>query len=215
MEDTTAFKYSTEDFKPNSHKYKEEQKQKEAEKEAKKVVTGEVVVKKKSAIGKIKDALFSGNAAEVVPNLFNDVLIPAVKKTIYDVVTNGADMLLNGGTGSGKKKSGVINVSYGDYYGDRFRKSSEDRSSIVTKSYNFENLEFSSRGDAELVISELEDALQQYGYFTVGDVYDHAGLTAPYTAEKYGWKSMRNIGITRTLKGYVINFPSPRLLDEL
>ena len=84
-----------EDYKPNSHRYKEAQKRAAAEdKKVEKVVTGTVKVKKKNEIGRLKDVFISEDVNNVKNYVLMDVLIPAVKKAISDIVTNGIDMIL-------------------------------------------------------------------------------------------------------------------------
>ena len=54
------------DYKPNSHKYKEEQKNLPAErKKVEKVVTGKVKTKKKSEASKLKDVFISEDVSNV------------------------------------------------------------------------------------------------------------------------------------------------------
>ena len=45
-----------------------------------------------------------------------DVLVPAIKKAISDIVTNGIDMILYGEAGKSKKNSTASKVSYQKFY---------------------------------------------------------------------------------------------------
>ena len=104
-------------YTPNSHKYKEEQKNvASAEKRVQKVVKDPAKTKK-NEVRKIADIFISEDVANVKNYIFMDVLVPAVKKAIYDIVTNGIDMFLYGGTGRGKSSSSPgTKVSYRSYY---------------------------------------------------------------------------------------------------
>ena len=97
-----------EDYKPNSHKYKAEQaaKQKEQpEKKIEKIIAGTAKTKKKTEMSKFKDIFISEDASNVKSYVLMDVLIPAIKKAVSDIVTNGIDMILYGSTGGGRKRS--------------------------------------------------------------------------------------------------------------
>lgn len=60
-----------EEYKPNSNRYKEEQKQKEAERKTlEKVVTGKVITKKKSKFSRFLDEFISEDARSVKSYVF-------------------------------------------------------------------------------------------------------------------------------------------------
>ena len=91
-----------ENYKPNSHKYKAEQKEKAATEERKKVekvTNGVVRVKKKSETRKFLDNLMGDQVQDIKSSIKNDYIIPAIRNTIWDVFTNTLDMILFGGTG--------------------------------------------------------------------------------------------------------------------
>ena len=70
------------DYKPNSNRFKEEQKNKD--KKIEKVVTGNVITKKKSKARKFTEELVSEDAKNVKSYVLGEVLIPAIKKLISD-----------------------------------------------------------------------------------------------------------------------------------
>ena len=81
-----------EDYKSNSHKAKAEAKE-AAEKKVNKVVTGNVKRKKKSEVSKFKDVFISEDVSNVKTYIFLDVLVPAIKKAVSDIVKDGIDMM--------------------------------------------------------------------------------------------------------------------------
>ena len=190
------------DYKPNSHKYKAEQKEKEREKRAEKVVTGNVKTKKKSGGRKIADSFISDDAGNIGNYILNDVLIPSVKKAVVDIVTDGIAMLL--GTDKKKGRSGSSTyVSYRSYSDDR-----DDRyRSSRTRSYSFDDIIFESRGEAEEVLDRMDELIDTYHAVSVADMYDLAGLSCDYTDNKYGWTSLRSADIVRVSGGYMIKLP--------
>jgi hypothetical protein len=137
----------------------------------------------------------------------SDVLIPSFKKAIQDIVTNGIDMLLYGKVSGNRSGSNVSRISYGSYYsGSRLSEPSNkpERSSV----FDYDNIVFGNRGDAEAVLSAMDDIMDRYGFVSVGDFYDLADVpNNNYTVEKYGWKDIRSAQVIRARDGYVIKLP--------
>ena len=84
--------------KPNSNKYKQEQLKKEERPKINKVVSG-TVKRSKNSGSKLADVFISEDVSNVKNYILMDVIVPAVKKAISDVITNGIDMLLYGSNG--------------------------------------------------------------------------------------------------------------------
>lgn len=196
-----------EDYKPNSHKYKAEQKAAEtAEKKVEKVVTGKVKTKKKSEGSKIRDVFISEDAANVKSYVLMDVLVPAIKKAVADIVTDGISMLLYGDTSHGSKRSTASTVSYRNYYDKR----DDDRrygSRTRTVGYSYDDIILESRGEAEEVLTRLCEAIDTYTVVSVADLYDLVGVSGNYTDNKYGWTNLRNADIIRVKDGYLLKLP--------
>ena len=58
------------------------------------------------------------------------------------------------------------------------------------------------------------DVIDRYGFVTVGDMYDLSGLTPPYTANSYGWTSIRTAEPVRVRDGgYVLKLPKASPID--
>lgn len=196
------------DYKPNSYKFKEKQKALDSseDKKIEKVVKGTVRTKKRSGLTKITDQLVSEDVNNVKSYILTDVFIPAVKKLVYDIITDGFSMILYGSTGAGKKKTIGSNVSYRQFYDRR----DDDRRTLSTSSSRFEydDLIFDSRGEAEAVLNQMDVIIDTYGFVSVADLYDLADLSAPYTSNKYGWTNVSTADVARLRDGgYVIKLP--------
>lgn len=194
------------EYKPNSHKVKSEKAvEKQAEKKIEKVATGKVKTKKKSGATKFADVFITEDISNVRDYILYDVLLPAAKKTISEIVSNGIDMILYGETKSRKSKGSK--VSYSKYYDDRdedYRRSSR-RSRVL--GYDYEDVILESRREAEEVLNRMEDLIDTYGVVSVADLYDLVGISGNYTDNKYGWTNLRMSGIERTRDGYLIVLP--------
>lgn len=193
-----------EDYKPNSHKAKAETAV--TEKKVEKAVAGPVKVKKKSEMSKLKDIFISEDAGNVKSYVIMDVLIPALKKAVSDIVTNGIDMILYGETGCNKRNSTASNVSYRSYY-DRRDDDRRYSSNRTVSGYSYNDIILETRGEAEEVLSRLDELIETYKVATVADLYDLVGITGNYTDNKYGWTNIRNAEAVRVRDGYVLKLP--------
>lgn len=201
------------DYKPNSNRFKEEQKHASAdEKRVSKVVKGNVKTKKKSEISKFADIFIVEDFHTVVTYAFTDVLIPGAKKIIRDVLFESIDMLF-GTTGSRNKKDNGPHVSYAKFYEkDRDRRPSE--APRATSRFDFDNLVFESRGEAEAVLDEMNNVIGTYGFVSVADLYDMAGLSnPPYTSNKFGWTNISSAEAVRVSDGYILKLSKALPID--
>ena len=192
------------DYKPNSYKYKEQQKALTPDKKIEKVVKGAVKTRKRNGVTKLKDVFVNEDAKNVKSYIFSDVLVPAIKKLLYDIVNDGASMLLFGNTSSGRKKTIGSNVSYRQFYDSKV----EDRRPVSSSRFDYEDLIFESRGEAEAALSKMDEVIDVYGTVSVADLYDMCDLTAPYTSNRYGWSNIQTAEVARLRDGgYVLKLP--------
>ena len=196
-----------EEYKPNSHKFREGEMATADDKKIEKVVKGKVRTKPKSGISKISEVFIAEDAENVKSYILMDVLVPAVKKAISDIVRDGIDMLLYGESPRKKIGSASQYVSYRDYSrrdDDRFR---DPRDSRVRSGYNHDDIILETRGEAEEVLTRMDELIDTYGVVSVADLYDLIGKTCEYTDNKYGWTNIRNAEPIRVRDGYMLKLP--------
>ena len=195
-----------EEYKSNSHKSKENQKGSIPEKKVEKVIAGTAKSKKKSEIRKFTDVFISEDVNNVKSYILLEVLVPAIKKAISDIVTNGIDMILYGETGKTKSNSTASKISYRSYYdGGNGRR---DYSTVRTKTgYNYDDIILDNRGEAEDVLLRMDELISTYGLVSVADLYDLVGVTGNYTDNKYGWTDIRSASVIRVRDGYMLKLP--------
>lgn len=199
-----------EQFPSNSNKSKEAKEKVKIEK----VVSKNVRKKKKSIAQKAGSAVFEGDTRDVGNSILWDVIVPAAKSLLSDIVKNGIEMLLYG-SGSEDHKSyrdrGRSYVSYERYYDrkdDRGSRSSRNRAV-----HDFDDILFDSRYDAEHVLTRLVDIVEDYDTVSVADFYELAGIESSYTDRNWGWDSLGKAYVDRTRDGYVIRFPRTIPID--
>lgn len=178
------------------------QKPKPEEKKVEKIVTGSVQTKKRSGVRKLTDAFIAEDVSNIKNYIVGDVLIPAAKKAIVDVITNSIDMLFYGEVGHTKKSSNASRISYNSLFD-----SSRPKASSALSSYNYDDIVLNSRDEAEEVLIAMSDLVERYGMASVSDYYELVGVTGTYTDCNYGWKDLHMAKILRNTDGYMIKLP--------
>lgn len=193
-----------ENYKPNSHRSKLDAEKKLEKKKIQTIAQGKT--KKKS---KLKETFVQEDVNNIKTYVVMDILVPALKKAISDVVTNGVSMLLYGDTKhTDNKRSNVSYVSYNRMSdrGDRYTSSRRI-------GYSIDDIILSSKAEAEDVIDAMADLIDTYGVVTIADLYDMVNISGEYTDNKYGWTSVRGFDIIRNRDGYLLKLPKARPID--
>jgi hypothetical protein len=136
-----------------------------------------------------------------------DVLIPAAKNTISDVVTGAIQQAFYGGKG----KPGVGRPGYTSY--NRVAPGTVDPtprtplSRQARATHDFSDVILKTRGEAEDVIDMMRNMIDQYEMVSVMDLYDMLGLTGDFTDAKWGWTDLRNASVRPVRGGYLLDLP--------
>lgn len=195
-------------YEPNSHLSKERRAEAEKAKERKveKVVKGTVKTRENKS-RKFMGNFISGDANSVWEAVLMDVLIPSLKKLVSEGINTASDLLIYGES-RGRNRSDS-KVSYRRYYDDRYgdRRESDSRSRSTRNRFDYDELVYETRGEAETVLDKMQETLDRYQLVSVGDMYDFSGVSAPFTSHDYGWTSLRSAGVRRVRDGYVLDLP--------
>lgn len=199
------------DYRSNSNKLRDEEHD-ESKKKVEKIVTGKVKSKKKNEIKKLTDVFAAEDVGSVKSFLMTDVVIPAVKDLLEDLVSKGIRMILRGDTNTSSRNSSPLSrISYNRSY-----KESERRPNGYTTSkygYDFFDIILDNRGEAEDVLCRMEELIDRYELVSVADLYDLVGVSGNYTDNKYGWTNLRSADVIRVRDGYLIKLPKALPLD--
>lgn len=193
-----------EDYKSNSDRARQEQSQKKVEA----VISGSAKTRKKSEIQKLTDVFIAEDAHNVKSYILMEVIVPAVKKAVSDIVTTGIDMILYGESNRSKKNSTASKVSYRNFYErdkDRvYAGSATDR----RNGFDYDDILFTTRGDAEAVLDAMNDIISQFGTVSVSDFYDLARVPNDnFTMNRYGWTNIGGATAVRVRDGYILKLP--------
>lgn len=194
-----------EEYKSNSHRSKN--RPPDSDKKVEKIISGTAKAKKKNDIQKFTDVFISEDVGNVKSYILLEVLIPAIKKAISDIVTDGIAMILYGESGSGRKSSTASKVSYRRYYDEKRTGTGHVSLSRQKSGYNYDDVVLDNRGEAEDVLSRMDELIEAYGLVSVADLYDLVGINGNYTDNKYGWTDIRNASAIRVRDGYKLKLP--------
>ena len=197
------------DYTPNSRKVTPEQSPATVErKKVDKVISG--TAKRKSDPARKFTNLFApGDMSSIKEYIIMDIVVPAVKKMVSEVVRNGVDMLMWGESGRGKSYSGNSDkVSYRSYYGSNDSNRNSNSSNRARSVFDYDNIVIPSRQEAEEVVRQMDAIIEVYGMVSVADLYDLCGITDHnYMNAKYGWMNIRTAEVVRVHNGYILKMP--------
>lgn len=191
-------------YPSNSHKSKKK------DKEIQKVVSGEVKTKKTSELKKIASIFVPEDVDDVKTYILTEQIIPTARDLIFDILKT----MIYGGDLRDYRRGTSARTSYERYYDNRTsRKAGTSRN---RNSYDYDDIIFPSRGEAEDVLENMDDLMERYHNVSIADFYELAGLDCPHTYNKYGWdddNNLRNAKIVRYGDGYMIKLPKARPID--
>ena len=192
-------------YKSNSNKDKEN-KVEEPEVKTKQLVQGVVKEEKKKGFF---SKFFSDGLGSIGTYLWNDILVPAFKKTLNDMISDGTSMILFGTPKNKQQPTNYNRISYNSYS----NVTSYNRPRPTT-TYAQTDVTVDTKNDADTVLNTLYDLLQQYGVVRVADFYDIVGLPSSFTDNKFGWMDISTADIIRTTEGrYWIKMPKAMPID--
>ena len=194
-----------EDYKSNSDKFRQGQK---SEKKIEAVITGAAKTRKRNDMQKFADVFIAEDANNVKSYILMEVIVPAVKKAISDIVTTGIDMMLYGEASRNGKNGAASKISYRNYYERDYERVRAGSVNNRRGGLNYDDILFDTRGDAEAVLDAMNDIISQYGTVSVADFYDLARVPNDnFTMNRYGWTNISGAAAVRVRDGYILKLP--------
>lgn len=179
---------------------------------------GAVEIRKKSLGRRFAETFIGDDIESVKEYVKRDVVIPALKNLIFESVKSGLEMMLWRDTGQPIKRKGEPV----DYNGYSSKSKSYNVSIASDRSprdrFDFYDIIFKSKFDAEKVLRLLYEYIDTYGHATVADYYNsvpqevlkNAGImSSVYTDNDWGWRDLNNIRIQPVRGGYILTLPRP------
>lgn len=189
----------------------------EEREKAEKVITGTVIQKKPNVFKRFARGMVADDVTNVGDFVFAEVVMPAVRNLMYDIISQGTHRVLFG-TARGRRN---VVAGYGGPVSNlktaynRVQSESAPSSPMSREDqarHNFDELFLPSHADAMEVLENLVARVERYGSASVSDLYDYLGVTGGFTDQKYGWTDLRNADVRQTRRGFVFDLPRPQVL---
>lgn len=185
----------------------------------KKVVNG-AKERKKTMADRLRETFIAEDIADVKNYIFFDVIVPAVKDTVVNVIVNGINAVVYGDT---RVKNSRFSAPYSNRntqsyssYGSHTPYSSMARNKppegSFRRGYSRKEPIVETKYDADLVLDELNGVLYEYDQATVGDLYDLLGFETENTDYKWGWVDLSTATVRKVSEGWLIDLPRPTRL---
>jgi hypothetical protein len=172
---------------------------------------------------KVKKAFIANEVGDVRSYALFDVVIPAAKRVIKDLIMNSIDMVFYGKP-MGRERDRNRSPYY-DYEYTRYSRSSRDRDRDDDRRSDRQRTEsrpdvgvrdldrvmFAEKEDAIDALGYLFDNIEEYGVATVADFLSNAGITTNPIHNKWGWYDLRGSSVREDPDGgWYCDMPKPR-----
>lgn len=199
------------DYRGNTRKEREQAEQPEKE-PVTKVVTGEVIQKKKSFGQRFKGIFLGGDIKNAGRYLVADVILPAVRNLFVDATTRGVERVVYGESAAQRRRgpsSFPSRISYNApvrrdraYLPDQPPRAFPRQVRAETN-----DIVLAKREDAESVLESLTDIIDKYQVASVADLNQLTGLPSSHVDGKWGWYDVRGTAIRQVRDGYLLELP--------
>ena len=202
-------------YPSNSHKSREQRT--EDIPKAQPIVKSGVKRQNKSLGRRLADTLVADSADNIFDYVIWDILVPAAKDTLANTGKTIIDMALYG---ERRRPNNVVRdhqssyVAYNRSYDSPQRDTrspNSPRQTRVATSYVSDDIILDSRTDAEDVLEQMQDAIEQYGDVSVAYLYQLVGMPSQRMDNYYGWSNLRDARVVSAAGGgWMLDLPRAR-----
>lgn len=185
----------------------------------KRVTTTEARQRKKPLGKRFAETFLGGDARGVGSYIMLDVLIPAARDMLTDVVIQGVERMVYGDVRSSTRRrmgsgGGLVGHTNYNRMAGGFRPDPREplRSRRAVGGLEFEEVIVETRIEAEHVLEAMFNHIEKYAQVTLSDLKDLVGITPAYTDNKWGWNDLRGADIRHVREGYLIQLPPAEAL---
>ena len=193
-----------EDIAKSSGKQVEEKPKKKARAREQKRTLGE----------RIADNFLNMDHEQIRDRLLFDWLFPEIISTIDDILRMIFFGDRNGGSRRSRDRDRRGYTTYNSIYDERRRDRERDAADPTRQNFKRIRLEFYDRADADEVIDDLREAIEESnnGWVTVKELYSTAELPTNSTMYKWGWYDLEEARVTRKGDIYVLEMPPAEVI---
>lgn len=172
---------------------------------------------------KFKSDFLAEDVGDIGDYLVKELIIPTIKDTFMNFLAAALWGDRRGGTvyrdSRGQRRTDYNGISRTARVGsDREERSNSRRDrenySEGRPDFDLDNIVFSTREEADIVLTRMEDYMDDYGQVTVGYLMELMDESCPYTAEYYGWRNLDRASIRRVRNGHQLMLPRPVRLER-
>ena len=140
------------------------------DKKVEKVVAEKAQIKKKSEARKFADICISEDAHAVAKRLYDDIIVPSLKKIVDDFITNGVRMLLWGPDSTSNSKP-ASRISYSSYYERPVEANRTYYSGSNSRNISCDDIVFGNMDYGLIVLDTMQDILSGYRAVSIVGLY--------------------------------------------
>jgi hypothetical protein len=197
----------------NSHKNRGAAEETEMAREPiEKIVEGKVVSRKQPIWKRFTRSMVAEDVGNVGEYILTDVVIPATKNLIVDMVGQSIERVLFG-TSRGRIRRSPLGMSLRDQVNYSGRYSGESVRRPMTREararHDFNEIVLENRSEAIEVVEGLVDRIARYGSVTVAELYDFVGTTGSFADQRWGWNDLSTADVRQVPGGFLLDLPAP------
>jgi len=74
---------------------------------------------------------------------------------------------------------------------------------------SLDSIIFASQRDAESILEQMVNIVEEYDVVTVGDLYTLVGMRSTHVDQTWGWGALGGVEVLLQREGYIIDLPDP------
>jgi hypothetical protein len=198
----------------NSHKDRETAKDNPEREPIEKMIEGKVISRKQPVWKRFTRSMIADDVGNVGEYILTDVVIPATKNLIVDMVGQSIERVLFG-TSRGRIRRSPLGMSLRDqvnysgrYSGDR-EPPRRPMSREARARHDFNEIVLENRTEAIEVLEAMVARIVRYGAVTVADLYDFVGTTGSFADQRWGWSDLTTADVRQVPGGFLLDLPAP------
>jgi hypothetical protein len=201
------------DYQGNSHKLREAKEVRE-DKVVTQIVTSEVIVTPPGLGKRIKGIFFGGEFKDARGYVIADVLLPAARNTLLDMIIKGSERAILGVSAAarGRQPEMRSRVQYGSMYnrpyqGGAMLPNQPPRPIVRTNYRESPSFLITDRGEANDILERMVDIVDKYDVASLADLLVMLGQPVSAIDHKWGWTLLNGAEVRQVRSGYMLEMP--------
>lgn len=183
------------------------------------VKKGQVIQKKPNVFKRTARSMVADDVQNVGDFVVTDILVPALRNLIYDVIVGGAGRTIFGNAAA--RRPGVNPGLFGTAQNLKtaYHAASNPTAGAapmhpgMTKQaqarFDFSEISLTDHSEALYIVELLKTRVAEYGTASVADLYDLLGHTGAFTDQNWGWNDLSMAKVQQNRAGFVLDLPHP------